>query len=118
MALGWIETWRNTEKSSLTIIRDKMISDLILPQLWTLPTLYMLAALTFPHEASSRYPAPLGAPPDAVEASRCEKLGTQHYNNSLGIVAQLPALHQLTRLVLDSMKPLLVHAVESSEYSS
>ena len=33
VALGWIETWRNAERSSLTIIRDKMLSDLILPQL-------------------------------------------------------------------------------------
>ena len=57
VALGWIETWRSAERSSLIIIRDKMISDLILPQLWTLPALYMLAALTFPHEGSSRYPA-------------------------------------------------------------
>ena len=115
VALGWIETWRKAERYSLTIIRDKLLSDLILPQLWTLPTLYMLAALTFPHEASSRYPAPLDAPSDAVEASRREKLGTQHYQNSLGIVAQLPALHQLTRLVLDSTGPLLIHAVESSD---
>ncbi len=115
VALGWIETWRKFERGSLTIIRDKMLSDLILPQLWTLPALYMLAALTFPHEASCRYPAPWNAPTDAIEAARHEKLGTQHYTNSLGIVAQLPALHQLTRLVLDSMGPLLIHAVESSD---
>ena len=115
VALEWIESWRASESIRLPIIREKMLSDLILPQFWTLPALYMLAALTFPHEASSRYPAPWNAPSDPLEAARCDKMGVQHYTASLGAVVQLPALHQLTRLVLDSMRPLLVHAVESTD---
>ena len=116
VALGWNETWRRTERSRMSIIRDRVLSEVILPQSWTLPALYMLAALTFPHAVSCRYPAPWDAPTDAIEAARRGKLGTQHYTDSLGIVAQLPALHQLTRLVLDSMGPLLSRTVESSDH--
>ena len=114
--LGWIDNWRRSKEADVTIIRENLINDVILPLSWTLPALYMLAALTFPHEATARYPAPLGAPDDAIEAARCGKLGTRHYTKSLGIVEQLSQLHKLTEMVLAHMKPLLAHAVESSEH--
>ena len=99
----------------MTIIRDNLINDVVLPLTWTLPALYMLAALTFPHEATARYPAPWDAPDDAIEAAKLGKLGTRHYTESLGIVEQLRQIHDLTALMLANMKPLLLHAVESSE---
>lgn len=96
-------------KSRLELSRHKLISEAIIPQFWTLPALYVLAALTFPHEASSRYPAPLGTTADAIEASKKGKMGIQHYTEALGIVSQLHQLHKLTELVLHNLRLLLKH---------
>ncbi|MDE2838677.1 MAG: hypothetical protein OXL97_14415 [Chloroflexota bacterium] len=93
----------------ITIDRGQVLSDMFLP-LWALVSLYLLAALTFPHEASSRYPAPMGAPDDAEVAAKQDMLGTKHYSPALGIVALLPELSWLTDLVLQDIKPLLSNA--------
>ena len=112
--LDWINAWKESKESEVTISRERLMNDVILPLSWTFPALYMLAALTFPHEATARYPAPWDAPNDAIEAARCGKLGTIHYTRSLGVVDKLPQLHRLTKTVLENMRPLLVHAIEYS----
>ena len=114
--LDWINAWKESQESEFTFSRERLINDLILPLSWTLPALYMLAALTFPHEVTARYPAPRDAPYDAIEAARCGKLGTMHYTKSLGVVDQLPQLQKLTKAVLENMRPLLVQAIEASTY--
>ena len=59
--LDWINAWKESKESEVTISRERLMNDVILPLSWTLPALYMLAALTFPHEATARYPAPWDA---------------------------------------------------------
>ena len=97
---------REEDGNTVTIKRASVLSEVFLP-ICALQSLYLLAALTFPHEASSRYPAPWGAPDDAREAAKRGMLGTKHYTPELGIVAQLPELTSLTELVLQGIKPLL-----------
>ena len=80
---------------------------------WALSTLYLLAALTFAHEASARYPAPMDAPTDATEAARRGRLGVQHYTETLGIVSRFHELNRLACLVLENMEPLLDRAYQS-----
>ena len=104
------------EQPDIRINRDWLLSNVIMPQLWTPVSLYLLAALTYPHEVSSRYPAPFGYPKDVTEALEQGKLGTQHYTEDLGIVALLPDLHRWTRATLDSMNPMLEVAATSSEW--
>lgn len=72
-------------------------------------------SLTILYEFSSLHLFPLDAQTFAVEVSRREKPGTHSYKNSLGNVARFPALHRLTRFILDSMGHLLIHPVESSD---
>ena len=97
-----------------TLNRDKLLSNLILPQICVLPSLYILAALTYPHEASSRYPAPYSAPTDPKEAAERRMLGTQHYTEDLGIVKLLSELNDRARFVLDNMNPLLEMVADNS----
>lgn len=97
----------NHEESDIRINRDWLLSNVIMPQLWTPMSLYLLATLTYPHEASSRYPAPFGYPEDSKEALQQGKLGTQHYTEDLGIIVLLPEIHRWTRATLDSMDPML-----------
>ena len=63
-----VEQFRGADRSVVTVPRDWILSEFVLPS-WALSTLYVLAALTFPHEASARYPAPMDAPTDAIEAA-------------------------------------------------
>ena len=100
---------RDIDGQRITIDRSQLLSDVFLP-LWALLSLYLLAALTFPHEASSRYPTPVEAPDDARDAARQGLLGTRHYTPALGIVALLPELNLLIGLVLQDIKPLLSNA--------
>ena len=91
-----------------TFSRRQLLSDMILPLLFVIPSLYLLAALTYPHEAYTRYPAPYGTPKDPREAIENKgTLGTQHYTSELGIVTLLPDMHKWTQTVLDNMPPLL-----------
>ena len=75
--------------------------------------LVLLAALTFPHEASARYPAPMDTPTDAIEAASRGRLGVQHYTDTLGIVSRFHDLNSLAGLVLEYMDPLLDRAYQS-----
>ena len=110
-----IEELRETD-TKLTLNRGQLLSDVLRPGLFVLPSLYMLAALTYPHEAYSRYPAPYGTPEDPREAIKNHgMLGSQHYTPDLGIVALLPDLHDWTQRVLDNLHPLLVSAADSLE---
>lgn len=57
--------------------------------------LYLLAAITFPHEASVRYPARPGSPSDPKEAARSTKrdsFGIEHYSNQIGAFRRVRAL--------------------------
>lgn len=52
--------------------------------------LFVLSAITFPHEAYARYPARPDSPPDGLEAIRGKrkgKFGIQHYDNRIGAFA-------------------------------
>ena len=102
-----IKELRNTN-TKLTINRGQLLSDVLRPVLFVLPSLYLLAALTYPHEAYSRYPAPYGISEDPREAiENYGTLGSQHYTPDLGIVALLPDVHHWTRSMLDNLRPLL-----------
>ena len=103
VAPEWIEQWREAGELDITIIRDGLLSNMVMPHLWALLALYLLSALTFPHEASSRYPGPWNAPDDPLRASESGMLGVQHYNESLGIVTLLPKINTLTRFMLEAM---------------
>ena len=103
------EGLRDADGQIITIQRNQLLAYAFLP-VWGLLSLYLLAALTFPHEASSRYPAPGDAPDDPTKAAKRGMLGTKHYTPKLGIVAQLPELNSLTKLVLQDVKPLLENA--------
>ena len=105
----------NDNESTFTIRRGSVLDDAILP-IWALLTLYVLAALTFPHVTSSRYPAPWGAPEDPNDASKLGQLGTQHYKPGLGIVDELPRLNELTALVLQDLRPWLEIATAYWEF--
>ena len=107
-----VEQFREAEQSVVTVPRDWILSEFVLPS-WALSTLYVLAALTFPHEASARYPAPMDAPTDAIEAASRGRLGIQHYTETLGIVSRFHELSRLASLVLDNMDPLLDRAYQS-----
>lgn len=85
---------------------DDLLRNLFLPA-WGLTSLCLLAALTFPHGASTRYPAPWGAPDEPAEAAERGMLGTKHYTAKLGVVAHLESLTSVTELVLQDMEPLL-----------
>ena len=57
--------------------------------------LYLLAAITFPHEASTRYPARPDSPPDPREAARDTKhdsFGVEHYSDDIGAYRRVRAL--------------------------
>ena len=110
---------RTSEDEELDILinRDSLLSNWIMPHLWTPISLYLLAALTYPHEASSRYPAQYGAPEDPREAFQQGTLGSAHYyTEDLGIVVMLPDIHRWTRVTLDSMTPMLEVAASSTEW--
>ena len=97
----------------IVVSRRWIINEFVLPA-WALPTLYLLAALTFPHEASTRYPARLGSHEDPVQAARRNRLGTKHYSESLGVIKHFRKLHRINGLVLKSMQPLLVQANDAA----
>ena len=107
-----VEQFREAEQSVVTVPRDRILSEFALPS-WALSTLYVLAALTFPHEASARYPTPMDAPTDAIEAASRGWLGIQHYTETLGIVSRFHELNRLACLVLENMDPLLDRAYQS-----
>ena len=98
-------------KLEVSVPRRLIIEECILP-VWALPTLYLLAALTFPHAASTRYPTRLDAPSNPVQAASLGRLGTGHYSESLGIVRHFSELHRLAGLMLKSIRPVLIQANE------
>lgn len=65
---------------------------------WAMIALYLLAAITFPHHATSRYPLP---------KSRERGLGCGDYNEQLGIVNRLGQLGRVTELALHDIRPQL-----------
>ena len=107
-----VEQFREADQSVVTVPRDWILSEFVLPS-WALSTLYLLAARTFPHEASARYPTPIDAPTGAIEAASRGRLGVQHYTKTLGIVARTHDLNRLAGLVLEYMDPLLDRTYQS-----
>ena len=103
------EALKEAEGQKFTIQRDAILRGVFLPS-WGLTSLYLLAALTYPHQVSARYPAPPGAPDEPEEAAKRGMLGTKHYTAKLGVVAHLESLTSLTGLVLQDMEPLLGYA--------
>ena len=97
---------RRDETQMFTIDRDPFVSKLV-SQGWALPHLMVLAALTFPHATTSRYPAPVDAPEDLREAAKCGKMGNQHYTGALGVVDQIRELNEQTKIVLEDLRPFL-----------
>ncbi len=97
---------RHDGPQTITLDRDATVSKLVW-QGWALPHLMFLAALTFPHSTTSRYPAPTGAPDDPRDAAKCGMMGAQHYSRALGVVDQIRELNEQTRIVLEDLRPFL-----------
>jgi len=66
--------------------------------LWAMVALLLLAAITFPHESTSRYP---------VLKARKKELGCEDYDEKLGIVSRLGQLGYVAELAIDEIKPQL-----------
>ncbi len=67
---------------------------------WSLIALLFLAALTFPHESTARYPGP--PKKNNIQPACCED-----YNKDLGIVNRLGRMGYVTRLAISNLKPQL-----------
>jgi hypothetical protein len=65
---------------------------------WAMISLIFLAAMTFPHQNTSRYPMP---------QSRASELGCEDYDEKLGIVNKLGKLGYVTELAIAEIKPQL-----------
>lgn len=65
---------------------------------WAMISLIFLAAMTFPHQNTSRYPMP---------KSRTSELGCEDYDEKLGIVNKLGKLGYVTELAIAEIKPQL-----------
>lgn len=68
---------------------------------WSLIALIFLAAFTFPHESTSRYPGP------RRKKATYAPLGCEDYNQSRGLVNRFGRLGYVTMLVLNELKPEL-----------
>ena len=73
--------------------------------LWTFLALAPLAAITYPHAVSARYPSAPDAPTDPIKAALQGKLGADLYRAPLGIVEGLEEVVRLTGLVLEGLSP-------------
>ena len=93
-------------RSTVTIDRSETLLPVALSA-WAFPCLMILAALTFPHATSCRYPAPKGAPDDPEIASEQGMLGAKPYTPALGIVNHLHELNCQTDRVLRDLRPFL-----------
>lgn len=67
---------------------------------WSLISLLYLAAFTFPHESTSRYPGP-------HKKKTLEPAGCEDYDENLGIVNRLGRMGYVTMLAMDELKPEL-----------
>lgn len=68
--------------------------------------LFVLSAVTFPHEAYARYPARPDSPPDGLEAikgKRRGKFGIQHYDSRIGVFALITDVIAETEAVLKDL---------------
>jgi hypothetical protein len=65
---------------------------------WAMVSLMFLAAITFPHQNTSRYPMPKNI---------TSELGCEDYNEKLGIVNKLGKLGYVTELAITEIKPQL-----------
>lgn len=66
---------------------------------WSLIALLFLAAFTFPHESTTRYPGP---------CKKClEPAGCEDYSEELGIVNRIGRMGYVTMLAIDGLKPEL-----------
>lgn len=73
----------------------------VLNSTWAFTALLFLSALTFPHEASTRYPSPQSTGKD-------KPLDCESYSDTqLGIVRHLHSVGKLTQLMLINFDPLL-----------
>ena len=105
-APGSFQGTRPEDTQTFTVDRDSTVVKLMCEG-WALPHLLLLAALTFPHATTSRYPAPIGAPDNPWDAAKCGKMGAQHYTRTLGIVDQIRELNEQTTIVLEDLRPFL-----------
>ena len=74
--------------------------DQVILSAWALGGLLWLAALTFPHESSTRYP-------DYDQLGKRTGLNCESYDDSLGVVRHLWSVARLAELVLNDMEPCL-----------
>ena len=68
--------------------------------------LFVLSAITFPHEAYARYPARPDSPLDGLEAikgKRKGKFGIQHYDSRIGVFALIKEVVDETEAVLNDL---------------
>lgn len=72
--------------------------------MWSIVALLILAAYTFPHESSSRYPS---LRTKNKQATNIKELGCEDYTGELGIVKHIGYFGYMTGLVLDDMKSML-----------
>lgn len=67
---------------------------------WSVIALVCLAALSFPHESTSRYPGP-------DRKQTLQPAGCEDYDTELGIVGRLGRMGYVTSLAIDELKPQL-----------
>ncbi len=72
--------------------------------IWSLMSLIIVAALTFPHESSSRYPR---LPQVMERDTSTEELDCDDYDQELGIVKHIGHLGYVTQLILNDMDKML-----------
>ena len=63
--------------------------------------LYILSAITMPHSNTVRYPCPMDASDDAQEAARDNKMGIEHYSDSIGAIQNVGRLAREAKAAVD-----------------
>lgn len=68
---------------------------------------FIIGGLAWPHQSSTRYPAPPCAPDDPEEAAKKDKMGQEHYTDEIGVILHI---QKLSQILLDAVETLSRHA--------
>lgn len=94
----------NTQLPRRVIIRRRLFAEHVLA-IWTMGSLLILAGLTFPHDNSTRYPAPI----DVMKTgpTSIHRLGFESYTEELGIVKHIAYVRRVAKMTLIDMQQML-----------
>lgn len=94
----------NTQLPKRVIIRRRLFEERVLAT-WAMGSLLILAGLTFPHENSTRYPAPI----DVMKTgpTSIHRLGFESYTEELGIVKHVAYVRRVAKMTLTDMQQML-----------